>query len=242
MEALEHEERQGIANRDQVGFDLRQPFGEAFVALITEAEVVGFGILPAVEGWERPSVGRLPEKDVGARVGRAAEVMVDRHAEALDARVEQQVGEGPVLPVNVAVHGVADVEPVVAAQALHGAQALDELVGVEQWRVVGLHRHHFEQPCFVRGDQAINVSAGRSFEPGVQPAGGLYRPAEAAIGRIAGVPVDQPQGVIDEAILHLPKDRLVVGEPHIGMGMVDDVDGIKRHGRPPSVGLFGRRL
>ena len=95
---------------------------------------------------------------------------------------------------------------------------------------MALHRHDFEQAGPVGGDQAVDVTAGGSLEPGIQPAGGFHRPAEAAFGRVVGIAVDQAQGIVDEAVLHFPEDGLVVCVTHIRMGVMDDINGIDGHG------------
>ena len=40
----------------------------------------------------------------------------------------------------------------------------------------------------------------------------------------------KPLNFVDEAVLHLPKNRLVVGETDVGMGVVDKIDGFEMHG------------
>ncbi|MEZ4833097.1 MAG: hypothetical protein R2873_14110 [Caldilineaceae bacterium] len=42
-------------------------------------------------------------------------MVVDRHAEAFNPGVEQGIDQRPIFAVDVAVHGVADVEAVAAA-------------------------------------------------------------------------------------------------------------------------------
>lgn len=85
----------------------------------------------------------------------------------------------------------------------------------------------FEKAHLVSVDQAINVATGGSLEPGIQSANCFYRPTKAAFGWIHLVTLNQAQGFVNEAVLHLPKDGLVVGESHIRVGVVNNVDGIK---------------
>ena len=77
-------------------------------------------------GGDRAPAGPLPVKRVGPVERCAAEVGVDRHREAFDAGVEQQIDERPILAVHVAVHRRRDGKAVVAAQTPRQLQALDQ--------------------------------------------------------------------------------------------------------------------
>ena len=100
----------------QVFLDLWQPIPEGLPALIRQPEIVGFGVLPAVEGGQLSAAGCLPLKEAGARFGRAAKVVVDRHAEALNPQVEQDIREPPILPIHIAIHRRTDIHPKFPAQ------------------------------------------------------------------------------------------------------------------------------
>lgn len=40
---------------------------------------------------------------------------------------------------------------------------------------------------------------------------------------------DQAQGYVNEAVLHIPKDRLIVGETSIRVNLVDNIDIVGGH-------------
>jgi hypothetical protein len=156
-------------------------------------------------------------------------VVVDRHAGALDPFVEEDVGKGPVVAVDVAVHGEANVEALLRPEAALRGEGLAEERQVGERRKVREHRRALHETLRLRSAKAPDIRSGGRAEGSLDLAGRLHRPPEGSVVGSAAVAVNETQGVVDEARLELPENGLIDGEADVGVRLVDDADCVELH-------------
>ena len=223
MEALRHDDRQRVVDLLQTLHNARPPIRLEVLAAAPDAIAPAGVIGPAVIGHDRLAAGSLPVEDVRAVERRAAEVRVDRHRKALDAEVVQQVNQGPVLAVDVAVHGGGDGHAVVVAQSAQQLEAFDQLVAVEQGREVGKHARNLDAARLFQGQKAVDLAWRGVLEPAAEHIGVLNCPAEGACAVARSIAVSQFQRRGNKAFMQIQHNWLVMGVAHVRMAVVNKV-------------------
>src|SRR5258706_9270219 len=72
-------------------------------------------VMLSLPNRQRPSAGASPLEADGPRLRIAGNHAVDRHAEPLETGIQQHFYQAPALAVDIAVHPIPDVQPVVIA-------------------------------------------------------------------------------------------------------------------------------
>ena len=193
-----------------------------------QAAVAGDAVDEAVIGGDRAAARRLPVE--GARPGpqRVAVVLVDRHADAGDAVVEQRIDDAPGQAVDVGVHRRAHRNAEVA-QEFERLEDVDHHAVVHQRRHVPAHAGDVELAALDRGKEAVAIAVAGVLPPVDGDAGDLAGPAEPAVVGVVRGALGDVQRLVDEATMQFHHHRLRMGVADVGMAVVDEENFLDRH-------------
>ena len=233
---LQHQGRQGIANLGEPGSHPRPPLGGEKVGVLADPHPPSQAVGEAVPGEDRPPARSLPVEREGMRIERSTEVGVDRHTERRDVQVGEDVHQGPVLAIHIAIHGVANRQSELRADPPQGTKALDQLIGIVKGSDVTEHRGDLDPAGLHQVDEARNLAVRCRLEPVAQHAGRLDGPPEGVVPVVVQVPLAEGQRRVQEAPMEIPDNRLIVGIADVGVAVVNEINRFYRragHHQPP---------
>jgi len=150
-------------------------------------------------------------------------MLVDGHADAADAVVEERVDRSPGQTVDVCIHRRTYWNAEVAEEA-------DWLQDVDQHRVVHERRHvpghgsDFELAAVHRGEETVAISRVGLLPPIERDAGHFARPAEAAVVGVVGGRLGDVERLVDETAMKLEDHRLRMRVADVRVRMMDEQD------------------